>query len=224
MPWRDTTLPLIAPLVKIGRMFSNSLIFLTSISCGSAALGGELRLPALDVGDVDGIGLSDEPVDGSRGVEVLHRHLEAEVLRCLVADRLDDGVGHPNVPQLDVLDVLGPDQREPGDCLRSRDACESGRAFQYRAAGDVDTLVRGRVLCGGRCGRWLRCIHICSLIEIIQMRPECAQRSGRLTAMPLCYAAKPSNRGWKKKMSSYYREPLTVVMNGPRSCMRGTDA
>jgi hypothetical protein len=45
--------------------------------CSTAALGGELRLPAFDVGDVDRVRLGDEAVDRRRGVEILHRHLEA---------------------------------------------------------------------------------------------------------------------------------------------------
>ena len=48
MPWRETTLPSISPLVKIGRMLSNSLIFCDLDALEHAALGGELRLPALE--------------------------------------------------------------------------------------------------------------------------------------------------------------------------------
>ena len=54
------------------------------------ALGRELRLPAFDIGNVDRIGLRDEAVDRGRGVEILHRHLKAEILGGLIADRLDD--------------------------------------------------------------------------------------------------------------------------------------
>ena len=130
MPWRDTTLPLISPLVKIGRMFSNSLIFLTSIPCSTPRLVASFDLPALDVRDVNGVGLSHEAVDRGRGIQVLHRHLEAEILRRLIADRLHHGVRHTDVAQLDVLDVLRPDQREAGDRLRAGYARDRGGAFQ----------------------------------------------------------------------------------------------
>ena len=94
-----------------------------------AALGGELRLPAFDVGDVDRVRLGDEAIDRGRGVEILHRHLEAEILGRLVADRLHDRVRHADVAQLDVLDFLRPDRRKPGDRAGTRGAT------QQRAAG-----------------------------------------------------------------------------------------
>ena len=80
-----------------------------------AALGGEFGLPAFEIGDVDRVGLRDETVDGGGGVEVLHRHLEAEVLGGLVADRLHDGIRDTDVAQLDILDLLRPDRRESRD-------------------------------------------------------------------------------------------------------------
>ena len=58
-------------------------------------------------------GWRDEAVDGGGGVEVLHRHLEAEILGGLVADRLHHRIGHADMAQLDVLDLLRPDRRDP---------------------------------------------------------------------------------------------------------------
>ena len=93
------------------------------------ALGRELRLPAFDIGNVDGIGLSDETVDRGRGVEILHRHLKAEILGSLIADRLDDRIRDADVAKLDVLDFLRPDRG------KSTDRASSCGATQQRAAG-----------------------------------------------------------------------------------------
>ena len=68
-----------------------------------AAPGGELRLPAFDVGDINRVGLGDEAIDRGGRVEILHRDLEAEVLGGLVANRLDHRIGHAVVAQLDVF-------------------------------------------------------------------------------------------------------------------------
>ena len=64
------------------------LLYLNALQ--DTALGRELRLPAFDIGNVDRIGLRDEAVDRGRGVKILHRHLKAEILGGLIADRLDD--------------------------------------------------------------------------------------------------------------------------------------
>ena len=96
-------------------MLSNSLIFLTSMPWITPRLVASLACQPSRSGDIDGIGLSDEAVDGGRSVEVLHRDLEAEILGGLVADRLYHRVGHADVPQLDVLDVLRPDHGRADD-------------------------------------------------------------------------------------------------------------
>jgi len=102
------------------------------------ALGGEFGLPAFDVGDVDRIGLGDEAIDGSGGVEVLHRHLEAEILGGLVTDRLHHGVGHADMAQFDILDLLRPDRREAADRVRSSGGPgDHGRPLQQRAAAQL---------------------------------------------------------------------------------------
>ena len=49
---------------------SNSLIFLTLDALQHAALGGELRLPAFDVGDVDRVRLGDEPRASSKATRI----------------------------------------------------------------------------------------------------------------------------------------------------------
>ena len=108
-----------------------------------AALGGELRLPAFDVGDVDRVRLGDEAVDRRRGVEILHRHLEAEILGRLVADRFHHRVGHADMAQLDVLDLLRPDGRETGD------GAGAGRAADERTAGFQERTPRRALLCSG---------------------------------------------------------------------------
>ena len=61
------------------------------------------------------IGLSDEPIDRGRGVEILHRHLKAEILGSLIADRFDDRVGHADVAKFDVLDFLRPNRGKSAD-------------------------------------------------------------------------------------------------------------
>ena len=79
------------------------------------ARNSDFGLPSLQVGDVDTLRLGDETRNGGRGVEVLHRDLEPEVLGRLVADCLHHGVGDTDMAQRDVLDVLRPDGREAGD-------------------------------------------------------------------------------------------------------------
>ncbi len=66
-------------------------------SLNHRALRGQLGLPAFEVGDVNRIRLTNEPVDGRRGIQVLHGDLEAEVLCSLIADRLDHRIGHADV-------------------------------------------------------------------------------------------------------------------------------
>ena len=73
-----------------------------------AALGREFGLPALEIGDIDSVRLRDEAIDRGRGVNVLHRDLEAEILGSLIADRLHHRVGHADVAKLDVLYFLRP--------------------------------------------------------------------------------------------------------------------
>ena len=113
LPWRETTL---AGELALGEDRQEVVVFLDLGDLDAldhAALGGELRLPSLEIGNVDGVGLGDEAVDRGRGVEVLHRHREAEILRRLVADRLDHRIGHADMAELDVLDLLRPDVGKP---------------------------------------------------------------------------------------------------------------
>jgi len=105
-------------LVKIGRKVIEFLDLLGLDALDHAALGGELGLPALEVRDVDAVGLGDEAIDRGRSIEVLHCDLEAKVLGRLIADRLHDRIRHADVAQLDVLDFLCPDRGSPHD--RSR--------------------------------------------------------------------------------------------------------
>ena len=82
-------------------------------------------------------------IDRRRGVEILHRHLEAEILGRLVADRFHDRVGHADVAQLNVLDLLRPDGRKTGN------RAGPGRAAEHRAAGFQERTPRRALLCSG---------------------------------------------------------------------------
>ncbi len=93
-----------------------------------AALGSEFGLPALEIRDIHGVRLGDEAIDRRRGVEVLHRDLEAEIFGGLVANRLHHGVGDADVAKLDVLDLLRPNHG-CADHARS-----GGRAGDCRSA------------------------------------------------------------------------------------------
>src|SRR6266700_395378 len=93
-----------------------------------AALGSEFGLPALEIRDIHGVRLGDEAIDRRRGVEVLHRDLEAKIFGGLVADRLHHGVGDADVAKLDILDLLRPYYR-CADHARS-----GGRAGDCRSA------------------------------------------------------------------------------------------
>ena len=128
MPWRGDLVTVDLALGEDRQDVVELLDLLHLDALQDAALGGELGLPALDVRDVDRVRLGDEAVDRRRGVEVLHRHLEAEILRGLVADRLHDRVRDADMAQLDVLDLLRPDGREAGNR-----ACSGGAARQRSA-------------------------------------------------------------------------------------------
>jgi hypothetical protein len=93
--------------------------------------------------DVDRVWLGDETVDRGRGVEILHRHLEAEVFSGLIANRFHDRIGHANMAQLDVFDFLRPDGRKAGD---RAGAC---RAADQRPAGFEERTPRRTLLCSG---------------------------------------------------------------------------
>ena len=58
---------------------------------------------------------------------------------------------------------------------------------------------------------------------MIQMRPDPKWRAEQLIAMPLCDATKPINGSSKRIMSSYYREPRMVVMDGRRAVQTCTE-
>ena len=142
MPWRES----VALEFTLGEDRQDVVEFLDLLHLDAlqdTALGRELRLPAFDIGNVDGMGLGDEAVDRSCGVEILHRHLEAEILGSLITDRLDDRIGDADVTKLDVLDFLRPDRGE------STDRASSGGTTQQRAAG-LEQRAPGRTfLCAG---------------------------------------------------------------------------
>ena len=161
MPWRGILWPSISPLVKIGRMLSNSLIFLTSMPWITPRLAASLACHPSRSAMSTEFGLADEAVDRGRGVEVLHRDLEAKVLRSLVADRLDHRIGDADVPQFDVLDLLRPDRR------KSADSVGADRRARYSRAG----LEKRRVLkCLSSSPRaWAKSLsrHHCHHLDIV---------------------------------------------------------
>jgi hypothetical protein len=64
----------------------------------------------------------------------LHRDLETEVFGGLIADRLDHQVGHADVAQFDILDLLRPDRRKAAKRLGAdRRTGRSRPGFQDRS-------------------------------------------------------------------------------------------
>jgi hypothetical protein len=82
-------------------------------------LRSQFGLPAFEVGDVNRIRLTDKAVDCSGGIQILHCHFKAEIFRGLIADRLDHRIGHADMSQFDVFDLLRPDRRKAADDVGS---------------------------------------------------------------------------------------------------------
>ena len=136
------------PVVKIGTILSNSLIFLTSIGCstpvGKHLLDGEV----FDVGDVVGVRLGHRALRHRVGVERGHLQGEAEVLLHLLGDGVEVRHAGAELAQRDVLDVLRPDGREPGDRAGAeRGAGDAGARSSASGGGEIAASCHGRI-CG----------------------------------------------------------------------------
>ena len=124
-------LPSYSPLVKIGSISLKRVIFFTSmpwrIPRGTATFACHPSRSGISTL----LGWVMKRVMAVEVVQVLHRDLEAEVLRGLIADCLHNGIRDADMPEGNVLDVLRPDRREAGDRFRSdRGSRNGGRSLQ----------------------------------------------------------------------------------------------
>src|SRR6185312_5868964 len=72
-----------------------------------------------EIVDVNALGLRQRAIGLCVRIDSLHLDRETQFLRRLIGDLDDVRVGPANLDQLDVLDVLGPDDREASHQARA---------------------------------------------------------------------------------------------------------
>ena len=98
---------------------------------------------AHDIPDIDRIRLRQEAVEQVGVFGRLHADREAEILACLFGDLRDRGDRRPGMAQYDILDVLRPDRRKPGQRAGPRrEPAQRRPALQEAAASDAARWVR----------------------------------------------------------------------------------